>query len=40
MLRHYLKITLRHLRKEALYSLLNVLGLTLGLTGAMQPLAW
>ena len=35
MLRHYLTITLRHLRKDALHSLINVLGLTLGLTGVI-----
>lgn len=35
MLRHYLTVTLRHLRKDALHSLINILGLTVGLTGAM-----
>ena len=35
MLRHYLTVTLRHLRKDALHSLINILGLTGGLTGAM-----
>jgi|GEM_PF-2852067 hypothetical protein len=35
MFRHWLIITLRYLRKDARHSMINLLGLTLGLTGAM-----
>ncbi len=35
MLRNYLKIALRNLRRQGNYTLLNLLGLTLGLTGGL-----
>ncbi len=35
MLKNYLKITLRNLRKNKWFSLINVLGLTIGITGGM-----
>ena len=35
MFRHWLIITLRYFRKDARHSMINLLGLTLGLTGAM-----
>ncbi len=35
MLKNHLKITLRNVRKHSLYSLINILGLTVALTGAI-----
>ncbi len=35
MLKNYLKITVRNLRKNKWYSLINIFGLTIGITGAL-----
>jgi len=40
MFRNYLKIALRHIRKNKGFSLLNLLGLSLGLAGAIFILLW
>src|SRR3954469_9033480 len=40
MIRNYLKIALRHIRKNKGFSLLNILGLSLGLTCAILILIW
>jgi putative ABC transport system permease protein len=40
MLRNYIKIALRHLRKNRGFSMLNVLGLSLGLACAVLILLW
>jgi putative ABC transport system permease protein len=40
MFKNYLKITLRHIRKNKGFSLLNVFGLALGLTCALLILLW
>ncbi len=35
MILHYLKVSLRRLRRDGLYGVINVLGLSLGLTASM-----
>lgn len=35
MFRNYLKVTLRNIRKDKWYSLINVIGLTIGITGSL-----
>ena len=35
MLRNYLKVTLRNIRKDKWYSLINIVGLTIGITGSL-----
>lgn len=35
MLRNYLKVTFRNIRKDKWYSLINVIGLTIGITGSL-----
>ena len=40
MLRNYLLITLRTLKKQKLFSLINILGLTIGMTTSVMILMW
>ncbi len=40
MIRNYLKIALRNLQKDTFYSLINVLGLTIGVTCGMLLLLY
>lgn len=40
MLRNYLKVTLRNIRRQKVYSLINILGLAVGLTCCILILLW
>ena len=40
MIRNYFKITIRRLLKQKIYSITNILGLTVGLTASLLIFLW